>query len=80
MNSLETLRHYRQMTLRTTGKAQRGVKAILRNRLFLDRWQAAKILGCCVSCLTAPIYVNLPSHGKLQAFHPFVTGPKALLP
>lgn len=80
MNTLDTIRHFRRLSLRPSVSAPRGVKAIIRRRGFLDRWQAADVLRCCPSALSARAYVLLPTHGTLAPLVVAVAGPKSRLP
>ena len=88
MNSLQTLRLYRENTLNPRFRgfknrkktAPRGVKSVLQKKLFLSRHDAARILGCCPSALNGMVFTNSPWHGKIIAFFPHVVGPKGFLP
>lgn len=88
LNALQTLRLYRENTLNPRFRgfknrkktAPRGVKAVLRKKLFLSRFDVARILGCCPSALSGSVFTNSPWHGKIIAFRPCVVGPKGRLP
>jgi hypothetical protein len=88
INTFQLLEVYRKTTLDSSFRgfknrkktAPRGVKTILRKKLFLNRSEAAKILGCCPSALAGAVFTNSPWHGKIIAVRPHVVGPKGRLP
>lgn len=82
-NVINSLRYFQRLALKRT--LPRGCKRIIRERGYLDRWQAARLLRCAPHALAGSVFVfNFSAKDRwrltLLKSETYIAGPRGTLP